>query len=362
MQKQKRSYNSAFDKTAVSKYCKLQKLTSPLKPKSIYDQTVWRYAFASEHNNTLPRKPAIPFDTSLQKKHDYNTLNILQQQRKIEIYHFSQYSNALQSVTLNMSDLVTARVPTSLIQPTYTAGVIDVSERPRSEVVNQGNEKKTTGRSVSSDNIENSNNNINGDIAMKPVERKHRAGRLWTSEEDYKLQKAVEKYAHCGKGGGVHWGKVVNLMGDTRTYKQCSSRWDDYLKPKILSCPNSGPWSAVEDSLLIDAVRKYQGGGKGGGISWKEVMQYLGGQRSHTQCNKRWSKTLRPKLEAGITKGHWSAEEDALLEEAMRLYENCGRTGTINWVKIVDHMHNKRSSQQCHDRWKNVLKLRLQTA
>lgn len=79
------------------------------------------------------------------------------------------------------------------------------------------------------------------------------------------------------------------------------------------------------------------------GKNWKAVASQLPG-RTDVQCLHRWQKVLNPEL----TKGPWSAEEDA------RLVHFVNQFGPRSWSKISSHMPG-RIGKQCRERWFNHL-------
>jgi hypothetical protein len=108
-------------------------------------------------------------------------------------------------------------------------------------------------------------------------------------------------------------------------------------------------WSAEEDALLVEAVEKHATNWKHAAI-WPVIAAHVG-TRNRTQCQQRWTAVLRP----GINKGSWSAEEDASL---VRLVDEFG----CDWPKITDHWLSTlppgascRSIKQIRERWTNRL-------
>ena len=76
--------------------------------------------------------------------------------------------------------------------------------------------------------------------------------------------------------------------------------------------------------------------------------------RSLEMCRNHWRQTLRPQEDA--TPDMWTPEEDALLREAVELYEGQGRQGRINWIKVSEHMGGSRAVVNYSNRWHKVLK------
>lgn len=72
------------------------------------------------------------------------------------------------------------------------------------------------------------------------------------------------------------------------------------------------------------------------------IALYVPG-RNHAQCLQRWSKVLKP----GLVKGHWSREEDYVLEKMVL-------RGCHSWAEVSSNIPG-RTAKQCRERWKNHL-------
>jgi len=99
-------------------------------------------------------------------------------------------------------------------------------------------------------------------------------------------------------------------------------------------------WSKEEDDRLRSAVTRIKASGSG--KLWKEVSEAVG-TRNHMQCLQRWMKVLAP----GLTKGHWSREED---EKLIALMSKKFK----NWGDLAHEMPG-RTSKQCRERWMHAL-------
>jgi hypothetical protein len=64
----------------------------------------------------------------------------------------------------------------------------------------------------------------------------------FTPEEDARLRHEVEV------NGAQNWNAVAQRLNTGRSWKQCSERWVNYLSPST----NNGPWTAEEDTVLVD--------------------------------------------------------------------------------------------------------------
>ena len=98
------------------------------------------------------------------------------------------------------------------------------------------------------------------------------------------------------------------------------------------SSSKTNQWSSREEDLLKVLVDKH-------GTDWKLIAEHLPG-RSHTQCQNRWNRMLKP----GIRKGTWTTEED---EKLIMLVKDMPKK---NWGDISALIEG-RSAKQCRERW-----------
>jgi len=86
---------------------------------------------------------------------------------------------------------------------------------------------------------------------------------------------------------------------------------------------------------------------------WKRIAMMVP-ERTSTQCIQRWKKVLKP----GLKKGHWSPAEDEALKQGVRLQQAASRDAPQNvkmdWSKVAT-LIPKRSCKQCRERWVNHL-------
>ncbi|EEF32461.1 r2r3-myb transcription factor, putative [Ricinus communis] len=73
-----------------------------------------------------------------------------------------------------------------------------------------------------------------------------------------------------------------------------------------------GPWTAEEDAILVEYVRKH---GEG---NWNAVQRHSGLARCGKSCRLRWANHLRPNLK----KGAFSPEEERLIVELHAKFGN----------------------------------------
>lgn len=100
--------------------------------------------------------------------------------------------------------------------------------------------------------------------------------------------------------------------------------------------PTTKRWTKSQDAALRESVRIH------GEKNWKAIAELVPG-RNHAQCLQRWRKVLKP----GLVKGHWSFEEDQVLEFLVT-------QGCNNWGQIAERIPG-RTPKQCRERWKNHL-------
>jgi hypothetical protein len=176
----------------------------------------------------------------------------------------------------------------------------------------------------------------------------------WTPEEDARLTEFVSR--HERKGGGIYWGKVSEDMGGDRTYQQCLKRWKQVLQ-HVGSGARTGPWNDEEDTRLIEAMGLYDGQGKGGGVDWGKVSEYLGGQRAATQCYKRWHDALKQRRKSLLGED-WSPEEDYMVIQAVAVHAGEGLGGGVDWNAVSESLSGLKTAKQCNKRWNRVLKIK----
>lgn len=98
-------------------------------------------------------------------------------------------------------------------------------------------------------------------------------------------------------------------------------------------------WSTDEDMRLLTAVSKY------GSHDWVMISAFVGGGRTSSQCNQRWTRALNP----SISRNPWTQEEDMQL---MKIVEEMGEGG---WRKIAQRLDG-RTDLQCRHRYLQMKK------
>ena len=180
------------------------------------------------------------------------------------------------------------------------------------------------------------------DQSVEGSQTGHAGAGQWQYDEDERL---IQAAATCKlPNGSVDWAQVSNVLGN-RSEKQCNVRWNTLLKYRGTTGTRRGGWSADEDARLLEAIRRNER--KGGGIFWTKVCEEMGGERTYQQCLKRWRQTLQH-IGSGARIGAWSEQEDALLLEAMSIYEGQGKCGGMDWAKVSAHLGGIRAPTQCY--------------
>ncbi|XP_072954699.1 transcription factor MYB92-like [Typha angustifolia] len=101
-----------------------------------------------------------------------------------------------------------------------------------------------------------------------------------------------------------------------------------------------GPWTAAEDAILVEYVRKH---GEG---NWNAVQRQSGLSRCGKSCRLRWANHLRPNLK----KGPFSPDEELLI---LRLHAHLGN----KWARISSHLPG-RTDNEIKNYWNTRLKRR----
>lgn len=92
----------------------------------------------------------------------------------------------------------------------------------------------------------------------------------FTAEEDARLSELVRIH------GNRAWKKIASIM-KTRTTRQCRERYINYLSPNV----TNGPWSAQEDSLLVEKVHEM-------GPKWSKIAKFFQ-NRSDVNIKNRYA-------------------------------------------------------------------------
>ena len=90
-----------------------------------------------------------------------------------------------------------------------------------------------------------------------------------------------------------------------------------------VSLLKKGPWTSVEDAILIDYVKKH---GEG---NWNSVQKHSGLFRCGKSCRLRWANHLRPDLK----KGSFTPEEE---NRIIQLHANMGN----KWARMAAEVGN----------------------
>lgn len=87
-----------------------------------------------------------------------------------------------------------------------------------------------------------------------------------------------------------------------------------------------GPWTAAEDAILMNYVKKH---GEG---NWNAVQRYSGLMRCGKSCRLRWANHLRPNLK----KGAFSPDEERIIIE---LHAKLGNKWARMAAQVYISMH-----------------------
>ncbi|KAL6143894.1 hypothetical protein ACLB2K_054589 [Fragaria x ananassa] len=101
-----------------------------------------------------------------------------------------------------------------------------------------------------------------------------------------------------------------------------------------------GPWTAAEDSILMEYVKKH---GEG---NWNAVQKNSGLARCGKSCRLRWANHLRPNLK----KGSLTAEEERIIIELHAKYGN-------KWARMASQLPG-RTDNEIKNYWNTRMKRR----
>lgn len=118
--------------------------------------------------------------------------------------------------------------------------------------------------------------------------------------------------------------------------------------PEITFMPIEGSrkrpriWKEDEDIKLLAAIQKY------GFENWGNVVEFVGGGRTRSQCSQRWHRVINP----SISKTEWTSSEDEELIKSVQ------ELGLQSWAKVASRLKN-RSDVQARYRYFHMDKNKL---
>ena len=172
---------------------------------------------------------------------------------------------------------------------------------------------------------ENSNKKIS---KIKNIQR--RPKQIWSSEEDNKLIKLIEKM------GAHRWSEVSELM-PSRQGKQCRERWHNHLNPKI----NKNDWNDQEEWLLFLLHSLI-------GNKWSIISKIIEG-RTDNSIKNHWNSIMQKKIYTYKKKLSESSaieiENEQNLEEFLifslknntNLIENYRKSKKMSFSQMLEH-------------------------
>ena len=110
-------------------------------------------------------------------------------------------------------------------------------------------------------------------------------------------------------------------------------------KKQFGSRKKSTPWTDIEDLRLVAAIFRF------GAKDWRQIAEFVGNDRSSSQCNQRWCRAIDP----NISHAPWSADEDQQLLHAVEVL------GSKNWCQVAKII-NRRTDLQCRYRFQQLTK------
>ncbi|KAM5332259.1 snRNA-activating protein complex subunit 4 isoform 2-T6 [Glossophaga mutica] len=155
----------------------------------------------------------------------------------------------------------------------------------------------------------------------------------WTGQEVEQLKAIAAKHGH------LHWQKIAEELGTSRSAFQCLQKHQQQSKAL-----RRRAWTEEEDRMLTQLVQEMRVGSH---IPYRRIVYYMEG-RDSVQLTYRWTKSLDPSLKKGL----WAPEEDAKLLRAVAKY------GEQDWFKIREEVPG-RSDAQCRDRYLRKLHFSL---
>ncbi|KAJ1980928.1 hypothetical protein H4R35_000923 [Dimargaris xerosporica] len=129
---------------------------------------------------------------------------------------------------------------------------------------------------------------------------------------------------------GLDWRQIATEFVKTRQASECAIQWTCHDHPLI----NKTDWTSSELKKLREIVEN------AAPRNWPSIAEELGTNRTAAQCFRKYCEWSL----ANTQKRRWTAEEDAMLRQAVQIY------GEKNWQQIA-HILDNRTGQQCLHRW-----------
>ena len=150
-----------------------------------------------------------------------------------------------------------------------------------------------------------------------------------------------ESYDHCSGILYHHLNSVVRL-DELQKILSCSASKSPEMSvidgahdlPMISGQNHKVSWSPFEDIRLLAAIMH------NGTVNWNAISQFVGNNRSRTQCYQRWHRGLNSQ----VPKERWTDEDDNHLQSLMEKF------GDKQWSKVAQAMGD-RSDVQCRYRF-----------
>lgn len=101
------------------------------------------------------------------------------------------------------------------------------------------------------------------------------------------------------------------------------------------------PWTEAEDARLIAAIFSM------GAKDWRRIAEFVGNNRTSSQCNQRWCRALDP----SILHNPWTSDEDSKLLNAVTII------GSKSWCQIAKVIKG-RTDLQCRYRYHQLTRYR----
>jgi hypothetical protein len=139
----------------------------------------------------------------------------------------------------------------------------------------------------------------------------------------------------------IGWNQVLNRIDEIlRTPLTPIPRpASDASEPNPTGRAHTRPWSQYEDQRLIAGIHRFGYG------DWGSVADFVGNERTKSQCYQRWNRGLDPTID----KSRWTPAQDS------RLLVLAAQYGEGSWSKISAGM-TSRSDVQCRYRFHQLAK------
>lgn len=200
-----------------------------------------------------------------------------------------------------------------------------------------------------------------GHFAAGPVSMSALGGALLAHTVDWiaASNKLAEDYAMIGgliaKRSPLQclhmWRQVMNArMREAALHMRLNPTPENHSdRPPGIALSRNSPWSDLEDDRLTEAVGVYDGQGRGGGVDWGKVCEFLGSVRTYNQCRHRWHNVIKHRSLTGDENGRYGDVQDMHHQQLQGYHHSHGENEDHHGYDAEQHQWAMQQQQEQHD-------------